>query len=26
VRGWLGEGQRVNWLINSHLRYLRDYC
>jgi hypothetical protein len=26
VRGWLGEGQRVNWLINSHIRYLRDYC
>jgi hypothetical protein len=26
VRGWLGEGKRVNWLINSHLRYLRDYC
>lgn len=26
LNGWLGEGQRINWLVNAHLRYLRDYC
>lgn len=26
MRGWAGEGRRINWLINSHIRYLRDYC
>ena len=26
LRGLMGEGQRVNWLIDYHLRYLRDYC
>ena len=26
VAGWLGEGKRINWLINSHIRYLRDSC
>lgn len=26
ISGLMGEGRRINWLINSHLRYLRDYC
>jgi hypothetical protein len=26
VAGWLGEGKRINWLVDNHIRYLRDYC
>lgn len=26
VAGWLGEGKRVNWLINQHLHYIKSYC
>lgn len=26
LAGWMGEGQRVNWLIKSHLLYLKERC
>lgn len=24
--GWTGVDRHTNWLINYHIRYLRDYC
>lgn len=24
--GWNGQDRKINWLINWHIRYLRDYC
>lgn len=26
ISGWTGEDRHRNWLINYHIRYLRDYC
>ena len=26
VSGWNGQDKKINWLINWHIRYLRDYC
>jgi hypothetical protein len=26
LSGWTGEDKKINWLINWHIRYLRDYC
>ena len=26
LSGWTGQDRRVNWLINWHIRELRDYC
>jgi hypothetical protein len=26
VNGWLGVDRKTNWLIDYHIRYLRDYC
>ena len=26
VAGLMGEGKRINRLVDAHLRYLRDYC
>lgn len=26
LAGWTGQGQRVNWLVNAHLRRIRDNC
>ena len=26
IAGLMGEGKRINWLVDSHIRYLRDYC
>jgi hypothetical protein len=24
--GWTGHDRKINWLINWHIRDLRDYC
>jgi hypothetical protein len=24
--GWTGRAKKINWLINWHVQYLRDYC
>jgi hypothetical protein len=24
--GWTGQDRKINWLINWHIRGLRDYC
>lgn len=26
MSGWLGQDRHTNWLIDNHIRYLRDYC
>ena len=26
LSGWTGEDKKRHWLINWHIRYLRDYC
>mgnify|MGYP003345803776 FL=1 len=26
ISGWAGVDRQTNWLINTHIRYLRDYC
>ena len=26
LSGWTGQDRKINWLINWHIRYLRDYC
>jgi hypothetical protein len=26
VGGWTGYDKKINWLINWHIRDLRDYC
>ena len=26
LSGWTGQDKKINWLINWHIRDLRDYC
>ena len=26
LSGWSGQDRKINWLINWHIRDLRDYC
>jgi hypothetical protein len=26
LSGWTGQDRKINWLINWHIRDLRDYC